>query len=100
MDVSVEVRPAPEPEPAPEGVALEQMMKWTEMATLPNDSGDQPKGSRFPCKKRVNEKLYVWVGPIWKCATDCIVNTTSENCAERSGVSGGIFNMAGPVLQA
>ena len=100
MDVSVEVRPAPEPEPAPEGVALEQMMKWTEMATLPNDSGDQPKGSRFPCKKRVNEKLYVWVGPIWKCATDCIVNTTSENFAERSGVSGGIFKMAGPGLQA
>ena len=85
---------------APGTVGPEDFVQWhRSKPTLTNESGEQPKESRFPVRKRVNEKLYTWVGPIWRVATDVIVNTTSENFSERGGVSGGIFQAAGPELE-
>ena len=101
MDQSVEVsdvKPEPEPQPHDGSVGLEAFTKWVDLPALPNDSGATPKESRFPSKKRVTEKLHLWIGELWKVNTDCIVNTTSENFAERSGVSGPIFRNAGQDL--
>ena len=96
MDQSIEVEP--EPQPSDGSVGLESFRKWSALPTLPNDSGAEPKESRFPCKKRVTEKIYMGVGEIWNVNLDCIVNTTSENFGERGGVSGDIFRVAGSQL--
>ena len=98
MDHSVEVEPEPQPDDG--SIGLESFQKWTSLPTLPNETGQQPKESRFPSKKRVTEKIHLWVGEIWRVNTDCIVNTTSENFAERGGVSADIFRVAGPQLAA
>lgn len=98
MDQSVEVEPAPEPELCDGSLGLESFHKWSALPTLPNHTGQEPKTSRFPCKKRVTDKIYVGVGEIWRVNLDCIVNTTSENFSERGGVSAGIFENAGPQL--
>ena len=96
MDQSIEV--APEPEPSGGSVGLESFHKWSSLPTLANETGEEPQGSRFPCKKRVTEKIYLGVGEIWRVNLDCIVNTTSENFSERGGVSGEIFRVAGHQL--
>ena len=91
---------APQPESQQSSVAVENFTPWKKDGKpLPNDTGEQPATSKFPVRKRVNEKVYTWVGPIWKARTDVIVNTTSESFSDRSGVSGGIFQAAGPSLQ-
>lgn len=71
-------------------VNIDACSAWADSGpTLPFESATKPTESKFPLKKRVNQKLYTWVGPIWKVGVDAIVNTTSENFAERGGVSGG-----------
>jgi hypothetical protein len=85
-----------------EGVGLDSFTSWSAAAPSRRDEAgkQQPaEASRFPVKKRVNQKLYFWVGPICRAATEVIVNTTSENFAERGGVSGAIFKSAGPELE-
>jgi O-acetyl-ADP-ribose deacetylase (regulator of RNase III) len=72
--------------------------KWSTLQPLPNETGQNPPSSKFPVKKRVNDKIYAWVGPITRIGVDAIVNTTSENFSERGGVSGSVFDAAGAEL--
>ena len=61
-------------------------------------SGGEIPETPFPVAPKINSKISFWKGDLCGLAVKAIVNTTNERLTDRSGVSGRIFNLAGPEL--
>jgi len=61
-------------------------------------SSTSSRESKFPHDEKLNRKLILWQGNLCDLAVDAIVNTTNERLNEQLGISGTIFQRAGPDL--
>merc|ERR1712038_198450 len=83
---------------------LDSMILGAEKTSILNkdeqESSEKDLVSPFVFNDEVNKKIILWQGDLCSLQVDAIVNTTNERLADRSGISGRIFYLAGSELDS
>lgn len=84
-------------------VAAGSLTSWADWLAGPEDaeaSAPPIPNLKFPARKDLNTKVYVWQGDIRSLEVDAVVNATNETMSETTGLSGAILEAAGPEIRA
>jgi len=79
-------------------IDLSVLPKWSKLVPqVEGETQNHIKGTRFPIRTDINDKLILWQGDLRYLAVDAVVNSTNESMTDDTGISGSILEAAGTI---
>jgi len=83
-----------------QGTKIEDILTWQDLVPKnPEEKKSEIKNLKFAFDETINRQIRLWFGDIKQLHVDAIVNSTNEAMNDYNGLSGQIFEVAGPELQ-